>query len=126
MSSELALLIPTKMIHYSVTKMAQLALWRGLAELTAGTNVTVNSILVGPTRSEGVVQYIESQVKEKGISEVKVEKNFFRDFCPASLIKRFALPQEVANLVTYVCSPLASATNGATLRAEGGAIKTAV
>lgn len=120
-SSESAINIPVEMIHYGMTKTAQLAISRGLAEITKGTNVTVNSVLPGPTLSEGVK-------KMTGISEGKdqkeVEKEFFDEARPNSLIQRFAETNEVAPMIAYVASPLSSATNGAALRVEGGVVKT--
>jgi NAD(P)-dependent dehydrogenase (short-subunit alcohol dehydrogenase family) len=125
-SSESAVNIPVEMIHYGVTKTMQLALARGLAETTAGTQVTVNSVLAGPTRSEGVDQFIADLAKTKGISAADVEKDFFRTGRPSSLLQRFATTDEVAALVTFVASPLSSATNGAALRAEGGVVRSIV
>jgi NAD(P)-dependent dehydrogenase (short-subunit alcohol dehydrogenase family) len=125
-SSESALNIPVEMIHYGVTKTAQIALSRGLAETTAGTSVTVNSVLAGPTLSEGVGGYLQQMAKAQGISMADVEKEIFRSLRPSSLLKRFASPEEVATMVAYVCSPLASATNGAALRVEGGVVRSIV
>ncbi len=125
-SSESGLNIPVEMIHYGVTKTAQIALARGLAETTAGTNVTVNSVLPGPTRSEGVEQFVKDLAKGQGTDEATVEKEFFRTARPSSLLKRFASPGEVAAIVVYVCSPRASATNGAALRVDGGVVRSIV
>jgi NAD(P)-dependent dehydrogenase (short-subunit alcohol dehydrogenase family) len=125
-SSESGLNIPVEMIHYGVTKTAQIALARGLAETTAGTGVTVNSVLPGPTRSEGVEQFVEDLAKTKGTAKESVEKEFFRSVRPSSLLKRFATSEEVAAMVVYVCSPIASATNGAALRVDGGVISAIV
>jgi NAD(P)-dependent dehydrogenase (short-subunit alcohol dehydrogenase family) len=122
-SSESAVNIPTEMIHYGVTKTMQIALARGLAETTARTGVTVNSVLAGPTRSEGVEEFIENMAKERKITPETVEKEFFKNVRPSSLLQRFATPDEVAAMVAYVASPLSSATNGAALRAEGGVIQ---
>lgn len=122
-SSESGLHIPAEMIHYGVTKTAQIALARGLAETTRGTAVTVNAILPGPTRSEGVGAFIENLAKEKGLSGAEMEAQFFEQVRPTSLIQRFADTREVANLVVYACSPLASATNGAALRVDGGVVR---
>jgi NAD(P)-dependent dehydrogenase (short-subunit alcohol dehydrogenase family) len=122
-SSESGLNIPVEMIHYGVTKTAQIALARGLAETTAGTNVTVNSVLPGPTRSEGVEKFVQDMAKGQGGDEGAVEKEFFRSVRPSSLLKRFATPEEVAAMVVYVCSPRASATNGAALRVDGGVVR---
>jgi len=122
-SSESGLNIPAEMIHYGVTKTAQIALARGLAETTAGTGVTVNSVLPGPTRSEGVEQFVKDLAKHRGTDEAAVEADFFRTARPSSLLKRFATPEEVAAMVVYVCSPRASATNGAALRVDGGVVR---
>ena len=124
-SSESALQVPQEMIHYGMTKAAQVAVGRGIAEMTANTAVTVNSILAGPTRSEGVEGFIKQMAEQQGVGDDEVEKNFFAEVRPSSLLQRFADPTEVANLVTYVASPLASATNGAALRVEGGVLKSA-
>lgn len=121
-SSESGLNLPGEMLHYGVTKTAQLGLSRGLAELTAGTAVTVNAVLPGPTRTEGVEDWLRGLAKEKGVSLAEVESDFFVKTRPSSLIKRYADPAEVAALVTYVASPLSALTNGAALRAEGGII----
>lgn len=125
-SSESALNIPPEMIHYGVTKTAQVSLARGLAEMTKGTGVTVNSVLPGPTRSEGVEVFLGEIAKAQGSDTAAVEKEFFRSIRPSSLLKRFATPEEVAPMVVYVCSPLASATNGAALRVDGGVIQSIV
>jgi NAD(P)-dependent dehydrogenase (short-subunit alcohol dehydrogenase family) len=122
-SSESGVNTPVEMVHYGVTKTAQIALARGLAETTAGTAVTVNSVLPGPTRSEGVEQFLEDLAKGKGTDAAHIEAEFFRTGRPSSLLKRFATPEEVASMVVYVCSPRASATNGAALRVEGGVIR---
>jgi NAD(P)-dependent dehydrogenase (short-subunit alcohol dehydrogenase family) len=123
-SSESALQIPAEMIHYGMTKTAQLAISRGLAETTAGTNVTVNTVLAGPTESEGVGTFVERMAAARKVSRAEIEQEFFRSVRPSSLLKRFARVDEVAALVAFVCSPLSSATNGAALRADGGVIKT--
>jgi NAD(P)-dependent dehydrogenase (short-subunit alcohol dehydrogenase family) len=122
-SSESAINVPVEMIHYGLTKTAQLALSRGLAELTAGTGVTVNSVLPGPTRSEGVERFVEDFAKRQGTDRAGFEAEFFRTVRPSSLLKRFATPEEVAAMVVYVCSPMASATNGAALRVDGGVVR---
>ena len=122
-SSESALNIPAEMIHYGVTKTAQVALSRGLAETTAGSQVTVNTVLPGPTRSEGVETFIEGLAKDQNISPEQVEKEFFTKMRPSSLIQRFATTSEVAALVAFVASPVASAINGAALRVEGGVVR---
>ncbi len=122
-SSESGLQIPVEMIHYGVTKTAQIALARGLAELTRGTAVTVNSILPGPTRSEGVAQFVESLASQQGREAGAVEREFFQVARPTSLLQRFATPDEVAALVTFVSSDRASAVNGAALRVDGGVVR---
>jgi len=124
-SSESGVQIPAEMIHYGVTKTAQLAVSRGLAEAVAGTGITVNSILPGPTRSRGVEDFVDALAKADGKSFGEFEKEFFEKVRPTSLIKRFASPEEVASLVTYIASPLASATTGAALRVDGGVVKSA-
>lgn len=125
-SSESAVFIPEEMIHYGMTKTAQLAISRGLAELTKGTNVTVNSILPGPTKSKGVGTFIDDLAKVNNASAEQVEKEFFNTARPSSLIRRFASVDEVANMIAYTVSPLASATNGASLRVEGGLIRSII
>ena len=120
-SSESALQIPAEMIHYGMTKTAQIAVARGLAELSAGTGVTVNAVLPGPTRSDGVDEFVKQLSGGQPFAEF--EQEFFKSVRPTSLIQRFASTEEVANLVTYVCSPLSSATNGAALRVDGGVVK---
>jgi NAD(P)-dependent dehydrogenase (short-subunit alcohol dehydrogenase family) len=125
-SSESALQIPAEMIHYGLTKTAQLALSRGLAETTAGTGVTVNAVLPGPTASEGVGEFVERFAQDQETDRAGVEREFFRTMRPSSLLRRFATPDEVAALVTFVCSPLSSATNGAALRVDGGVLRSAV
>ena len=124
-SSESAVQIPSEMIHYGMTKTAQLAVSRGLAEAVAGTGITVNSILPGPTKSRGVSEFVGSLAKAEGKSFEAFEMEFFEKFRPTSLIKRFAKPEEVASLVTYIASPMASATTGAALRVDGGVVKSA-
>jgi NAD(P)-dependent dehydrogenase (short-subunit alcohol dehydrogenase family) len=121
-SSESGLQIPEEMIHYGTTKTAQLAVARGLAELTKGTNVTVNSVLPGPTASEGVQEFI-GKLAAEGKTPEEAEHEFFRDARPSSLLQRFATTDEVANMVVYLSSPLASATNGASVRVDGGVIR---
>ena len=122
-SSESAVFIPDEMIHYGMTKTAQLAVARGLAELTKNSGVTVNSILPGPTRSQGVETFLGDLSKAGNVSISEVEKDFFKNLRPSSLLQRFATVDEVAHTVTYYCSPLASATNGASIRVEGGLIR---
>jgi NAD(P)-dependent dehydrogenase (short-subunit alcohol dehydrogenase family) len=114
------------MIHYGVTKTAQIALARGLAEMTVGTAVTVNSVLVGPTRSEGVDKFVNDMAKSKGTSGDDVEQEFFKSVRPTSLLKRFETAEEVAAMVVYVSSPVASGTNGSALRVEGGVLRSIV
>lgn len=122
-SSESGLFIPDEMIHYGMTKTAQLAVSRGLAELTKGTNVTVNAILPGPTKSRGVGDFIDDLAKARGKETADVEADFFKNMRPTSLIQRFATVEEVADTIAYFVSPLASATNGAAIRVEGGLIR---
>ena len=124
-SSESGVQIPAEMIHYGVTKTAQLAVSRGLAESLAGTGITVNCILPGPTKSRGVGDFVDALAKEQGKSGAEFEKEFFERVRPTQLLKRFGTPQEVASLVAYVASPLSSATNGAALRVDGGTVKSA-
>jgi NAD(P)-dependent dehydrogenase (short-subunit alcohol dehydrogenase family) len=124
-SSESAVQIPAEMIHYGMTKTAQLAISRGIAEHVAGTGITVNSVLPGPTKSRGVGDFVEELAKKEGKSFEEFEKEFFQNMRPTSLIKRFAAPEEVASLVAYIVSPLASATTGAALRVDGGVVKSA-
>jgi len=123
-SSESALNIPTEMIHYGTTKTAQLAVSRGLAEMTRGTAVTVNSVLPGPTMSEGVGTFVKDLAKQNGQSMEEAASQFVKQFRPTSLLQRFASVEEIANMVVYVSSKEASATNGAALRAEGGIVQT--
>jgi NAD(P)-dependent dehydrogenase (short-subunit alcohol dehydrogenase family) len=122
-SSESALQIPTEMIHYGMTKTAQLAVARGLAETLAGTNVTVNSVLPGPTASEGVAAFVDDLARERGVDAATVEREFFANARPSSVIQRFATPDEVAAMITYVCSASASATTGSALRVDGGVVR---
>jgi NAD(P)-dependent dehydrogenase (short-subunit alcohol dehydrogenase family) len=122
-SSESALNIPVEMIHYGMTKTAELAISRGLAEALAGTAITVNAVLPGPTRSEGVSEFFHKIAKEQGKSGDEVEQNFIATHRPTSLIRRLATIEEVANMVVYVCSPQASATTGAALRVDGGVVR---
>src|SRR5881275_55664 len=122
-SSESAINIPLEMIHYGVTKTMQVALARGLAETTLGTAVTVNSVLAGPTRSEGVEKFLIDMARTKNVTLEEIEKEFFRTARPGSLLQRFATTDEVAALVTFIASPLSSAINGAALRAEGGVVR---
>jgi NAD(P)-dependent dehydrogenase (short-subunit alcohol dehydrogenase family) len=122
-SSESGLQIPTEMIHYGMTKTAQLAVARGLAESLAGTNVTVNSVLPGPTASEGVSGFVASLAAEQKKDVATVEREFFEHARPSSVIRRFASPAEVACMIVYACSAAASATTGAALRVDGGVVR---
>jgi NAD(P)-dependent dehydrogenase (short-subunit alcohol dehydrogenase family) len=122
-SSESALQIPVEMIHYGMTKTAQLAIARGLAERTKGTGVTVNSVLPGPTGSEGVKEFVRRLAAQRGVSVDEQEREFFANARPTSLLARFATPEEVANMIVYVSSAAASATNGAALRVDGGVVR---
>jgi NAD(P)-dependent dehydrogenase (short-subunit alcohol dehydrogenase family) len=124
-SSESGLQIPPEMVHYGMTKAAQIAVARGIAESVAGTAITVNSVLPGPTRSRGVVDFVEALAESEGKSFPQLETEFFEQVRPTSLIRRFMRPEEVAAMVAYVASPLSSATNGAALRADGGVVKSA-
>ncbi len=123
-SSESALHIPPEMIHYGFTKTAQLAVARGLAETTAGTGVTVNSVLPGPTLSDGVEEFLVAMAKDADIPVANMSATFVKLHRPTSLIQRFASVEEVANMVVYAASKEASATNGAALRVEGGIVRT--
>ncbi|HTS30745.1 MAG TPA: SDR family oxidoreductase [Bryobacteraceae bacterium] len=122
-SSESGLQIPAEMIHYGMTKTAQLAISRGLAETTSGTNVTVNAVLPGPTESEGVSDFVDKLASGAGIDRRAVEREFFQKARPTSLLQRFATTAEVAAVVAFVCSPLAAAINGAAVRADGGVVR---
>jgi NAD(P)-dependent dehydrogenase (short-subunit alcohol dehydrogenase family) len=122
-SSESGLQIPAEMIHYGVTKTAQLALARGLAETTVGTSVTVNAVLPGPTKSEGVVDFVAGMARQQQKSASEVERDFFRNARPSSLLQRFEEPAEIGAFVAFVASPLASGINGASLRVDGGVVR---
>ena len=122
-SSESALNIPKEMIHYGMTKTAQLAISRGLAEMTRGTAVTVNSVLPGPTLSEGVETFVKDIAKHNKQSVEQATASFFKEVRPGSLLQRFASVEEVANMVVYISSKEASATNGAAVRVDGGAVQ---
>jgi NAD(P)-dependent dehydrogenase (short-subunit alcohol dehydrogenase family) len=122
-SSESAQQIPGEMIHYGMTKTAQVAIARGLAESVAGTGVTVNSILVGPTASEGVGGFLEDMAMQQGVTKAEIEKQFFSSSRPSSLLKRFETPEEVAAVVAFVASAQAITINGSAVRAEGGVIR---
>ena len=125
-SSESAVQIPAEMIHYGMTKTAQLAISRGLAETTAGTGVTVNAVLPGPTASEGVEGFVDNMAATRGTDRSTIEREFFQSVRPSSLLRRFATPEEVAAMVTFVASPLLAATNGAALRVDGGVVRSIV
>ncbi|PYV93503.1 MAG: oxidoreductase [Acidobacteria bacterium] len=122
-SSESAQHIPAEMVHYGMTKTAQVAIARGLAESVAGTGVTVNSILVGPTASEGVGDFVEGMAKQQGVTKAEIEKQFFSTVRPSSLLKRFETPEEVAAVVAFIASTQATAINGSAVRAEGGVVR---
>jgi NAD(P)-dependent dehydrogenase (short-subunit alcohol dehydrogenase family) len=122
-SSESAVQIPAEMVHYGMTKTAQIAVARGIAESVAGTGITANSILAGPTESEGVGGFVDAMAKQQNKSKEQVEKEFFEHVRPSSLLKRFATVDEVAAMVTYVAGELSSATNGAALRVDGGVVR---
>lgn len=125
-ASESGLLVPPDMVHYGMTKTAQLAIARGLAANTRGTRVTVNSVLPGTTRSEGIVDFLRSVADDPNAPEAELERGFFARERPTSLIQRMIEPEEVASLVAYVASPLSAATNGAALRVDGGITPTIV
>lgn len=122
-SSESGICPPAEMVHYGMTKSAQLSVSRGLAETCAGTNVTVNAVLPGPTRTEGVGEFFAKLASEAGQTLAEAETAFFTHARPTSILKRFIEPQEIAAMVTYLCSLRAAATNGAALRAEGGIVR---
>lgn len=124
-SSESGVQIPAEMVHYGMTKAAQIAVARGIAECVAGTGITVNSVLPGPTKSRGVGDFVDALAKERGKSGGEFEKEFFERVRPTSLLKRFGTTQEVASMVAYLASPLSSATTGAALRVDGGTVKSA-
>jgi NAD(P)-dependent dehydrogenase (short-subunit alcohol dehydrogenase family) len=125
-SSESAVNIPVEMIHYGMTKTAQVAVARGLAESVAGTGITVNSILVGPTESEGVGNFLQDVARQQGVTPAQVEKEFFEKVRPSSLLQRFEKPEEVAAVVAFVASAQGAIINGAALRAEGGVVRSAL
>ena len=125
-SSESGVQIPAEMIHYGMTKSAQIAIARGMAETTVGTKVTVNSVLPGPTASEGVTTFVEQTAVEQNVTREQMEKQFFETARPSSLLKRFIETKEIGDVVAFICSPLASAINGAAVRADGGVIRSMV
>lgn len=125
-SSESGVQIPSEMIHYGMTKTAQLAVARGLAETTSGTGITVNSVLPGPTGSEGVATFVDQMAEARGVDFATMEREFFATARPSSLLQRFATPDEVAAMIVYVCSGPAAATNGAALRVDGGVVRSIV
>ncbi len=125
-SSESGVQIPVEMIHYGMTKTAQIAIARGVAESVAGTGITVNSVLPGPTDSEGVSTFVDDLARQRGVDRATVEAEFFQTARPSSLIRRFATVDEVADMIVYACSPRAAATNGAALRVDGGVIRAIV
>jgi len=122
-SSESGICPPAEMVHYGMTKSAQLSISRGLAETCAGTGVTVNAVLPGPTKTEGVAEFFHQLAHQSGMTVEETERHFFREARPTSLLRRFIEPHEVATLVAYVCSPLSAATNGAALRVDGGVVR---
>lgn len=122
-SSESAVQIPSEMIHYGMTKTAQLAVARGIAETTAGTNITVNSVLAGPTASEGAMRFVGEFAAKTNQTTQQFEQEFFQTARPSSLLRRFEQPDEIASMVSFLCSPLASGTNGAALPVDGGVIR---
>ncbi|HXP22916.1 MAG TPA: SDR family NAD(P)-dependent oxidoreductase [Candidatus Sulfotelmatobacter sp.] len=122
-TSESAQNIPVEMVHYGMTKTAQIAVARGIAESVAGTGVTVNAVLAGPTASEGAASFVESMAKQQGVSTAEIENQFFRTARPTSLLKRFETPEEVAAVVAFIASAQAVAINGAPVRAEGGVVQ---
>lgn len=125
-SSESGIMTPPEMVHYGMTKSSQLAISRGLAELTKGTAVTVNTVMPGPTRSEGIVEFLKSMSTKNSPTPAEAEKEFFEKHRQSSLLQRLIENTEIASLVTYLASPLSAATNGAALRAEGGLLRSIV
>jgi NAD(P)-dependent dehydrogenase (short-subunit alcohol dehydrogenase family) len=122
-SSESGLQIPLEMVHYGVTKTAQIALARGIAESVAGSGITVNSVLPGPTKSEGVGTFVRQLAEQQNFTEAEMEQRFFKEARPTSLLQRFLTSDEVANLIVYLCTPAASGTNGSALRVDGGVVR---
>jgi len=122
-SSESGQQIPVEMVHYGMTKTAQLAVARGLAETVSGTGVTVNSVLPGPTASEGVAKFVADVARKQGVTSADVEKEFFKTVRPSSLMKRFETTEEIAAVVAFVASPRSSAISGAAVKAEGGVVR---
>jgi hypothetical protein len=122
-SSESAVQIPAEMVHYGMTKTAQVAVARGIAESVAGTGITVNSVLPGPTKSEGAATFVERMARERGVDFAAMEREFFQTARPTSLLRRFESVEEIANMIVYVCSAAASGTNGAALRVDGGVVR---
>jgi NAD(P)-dependent dehydrogenase (short-subunit alcohol dehydrogenase family) len=122
-SSESGLQIPSEMIHYGMTKTAQLAVARGLAETLAGTGVTVNSVLPGPTASEGVAGFVAQMARDRGVDAATVEREFFATARPSSVLQRFLTTTEVASMIVYACSAAASGTTGTALRVDGGVVR---
>lgn len=125
-SSESGVNIPVEMIHYGMTKTAQLAIARGLAEMTKETEVTVNSVLPGPTKTAGVEEFIKQIAHSRGVDFKEAEQELFNVERPSSLIRRLAMPDEVGAVVAFLCSPRAAAINGAAIRAEGGIVRSIV
>ena len=122
-SSESAQHIPAEMIHYGMTKTAQVAIARGIAESIAGTGVTVNSVLAGPTASEGASEFVENMARQQSVTKAEIEKQFFASVRPTSLLKRFETPEEVAAVVAFIASTQAISINGSAVRAEGGVVR---
>jgi NAD(P)-dependent dehydrogenase (short-subunit alcohol dehydrogenase family) len=122
-SSESAQHIPAEMIHYGMTKTAQVAIARGIAESVAGTGVTVNSVLAGPTASEGASEFVENMARQQGVTKAEIEKQFFASVRPSSLLKRFETPEEIASVVAFIAGTPAISINGSAVRAEGGVVR---
>ena len=122
-SSESGQHIPAEMIHYGMTKTAQVAIARGIAESVAGTGVTVNSVLAGPTASEGASEFVENMARQQGVTKAEIEKQFFASVRPTSLLKRFETPEEIASVVAFIAGTQAISINGSAVRAEGGVVR---